>query len=96
MRIGAQRRTVLHVPTMKVARYNQVEIPAGICMRCFNAQQQFAFPFLVYCSHNQTLAVMRMPDKHVTFACAEDQLQAVLKKLQKADASIGGLPDWKS
>jgi hypothetical protein len=76
---------------MKVARYKQLEIPPGVCLRCFNAQQQFAFPFLVYCNHHETLAVMRTPDKHMTFACAEHQLQAVLHKLQTADAAIAGL-----
>ena len=73
---------------MPVTRFNKLEIPNGICMRCFNAQQQFAFPFLVYCSHNETLAVMRTADKHMTFPCAESQLPAVLQKLRSADQSL--------
>ena len=81
---------------MKVARTHQVEIPAGICLRCFNAQQQFAFPFLVYCPHNATLAVMRTPDKHMTFPCAENQLPAVLQKLRSVDATLGDLSEPKS
>jgi hypothetical protein len=76
---------------MHVTRYHQVELPPGICLRCFNAQQQFAFPFLVYCSHNETLAVMRTPDKHMTFPCAAGQLAHVLQKLRSADQSLFGL-----
>lgn len=81
---------------MKVARYHQVELPPGVCLRCFNAQQQLSFPFLVYCSHNETLAIMRTADKHLTFQCAEHQLPAVLAKLRSVDASIGDLHGYKT
>jgi hypothetical protein len=78
---------------MKVNRQSQLEIPTGICLRCFNAQQQFAFPFLVYCSHNETLAVMRTPGMHMTFPCAESQLPGVLQKLRSADQTLRGAPE---
>jgi hypothetical protein len=81
---------------MTVTRTHRVEIPSGICMRCFNQQQQFAFPFLVYCPHNGTLAVMRTADKHMTFQCAEKQLPAVLQKLRNVDATLGDLPQPRS
>ena len=66
---------------MKLARQKQVTIPIGICLGCFNAQQQLRFPFLVYCSHTETLAVIRGPDEHATFKCAPAQLESVLKQL---------------
>jgi len=68
---------------MKLARQKQVSIPIGICLSCFNAQQQFRFPFLVYCPHSETLAVIRQPDEHATFQCAPAQLENVLHQLGK-------------
>jgi len=66
---------------MKLARQKQVTIPLGICLGCFNEQQQLRFPFLVYCPHGETLAVIRGPDEHATFRCAPAQLEGVLKQL---------------
>lgn len=68
--------------TMKVARQKQVSVPVGVCLSCFNEQQQFAFPFLVYCPHSETLAIMSAPDEHATFQCAPSQLKTVLEQLQ--------------
>jgi hypothetical protein len=75
-------------------RQKQVSIPIGICMSCFNEQQQFAFPFLVYCPHSETLAVMRAANEHATFRCAPAQLESVLLQLQQGStrkAHPGGL-----
>jgi hypothetical protein len=66
---------------MKLARQKQMTIPIGVCMSCFNEQQQLRFPFLVYCTHSQTLAVIRGPDEHAAFQCAPAQLDNVLKQL---------------
>lgn len=70
---------------MKLARQKLVSIPIGICLSCFNAQQQLRFPFLVYCPHSETLAVIRGPDEHATFRCAPAQLENVLQQLGKGD-----------
>lgn len=67
---------------MKVTQ-KQVPIPVGICMSCFNEQQRYAFPFLVYCPHSETLAIMRAAEEHATFQCAPAQLENVLQQLQQ-------------
>jgi hypothetical protein len=72
---------------MKVARQKQLSVPIGVCLSCFNEQQQFAFPFLVYCPHSETLAVMSAPDEHATYRCAPSQLESVLAQLQSGDHS---------
>ena len=77
---------------MKVARQKQVSIPIGICLSCFNEQQQYSFPFLVYCPHSETLAVMRAPTEHATFRCAPAQLENVLRRLQGTCESAIGTP----
>ena len=69
---------------MKLARQKQVTIPVGVCLACFNAQQQLRYPFLVYCSHNETLAVILGPDEHSTFQCAPRQLENVLRQLRRS------------
>lgn len=73
---------------MKLARQKQITIPIGICLGCFNAQQQLRFPFLVYCSHMETLAIIRGPDEHATFQCAPAQLENVLKQLGHGGEAI--------
>ena len=91
----AVRRRYGHtVHDTKIARQNQVQIPAEICLRCFNQQQQLGFPFLVYCGHHEMLALFHSPREYVTFVCAPEQLEGVLHMLQKesarrADASLG-------
>lgn len=67
---------------MKVARQRRLAVPIGVCLSCFNEQQQFAFPFVVYCPHSETLAVMSAPDEHATFRCAPAQLEGVLAQLR--------------
>ena len=71
----------------KIARRSQVQIPADVCLRCFNSQQQLAFPFLVYCAHHETLALFHSPQEYVTFACAPEQLEGVLHTLQRESRS---------
>ncbi len=68
---------------MKVARQKRLSVPVGVCLSCFNDQQQFTFPFVVYCVHNETLAIMKAPDEHATFQCAPSQLGTVLAQLQR-------------
>lgn len=66
---------------MKLARRTQITVPIGICLDCFNAQQRLRFPFLVYCPHTETLAVLRGSDEHATFHCSPAQLENVLEQL---------------
>lgn len=76
-------------PRMKVAK-RQVPIPPGICTACFNAQQQYSFPFLVYCVHGETLAIMHSGAAHDSFHCLPEQLENVVERLEKLH------PDLKS
>jgi hypothetical protein len=78
---------------MSTTRHSKIEIPDGICLHCLNTQQQFAFPFLVYCSHHANLAIIRAFDQHVTFPCAEQQLPAVVARLRSVDASLKHLSE---
>ncbi|HEY8555228.1 MAG TPA: hypothetical protein VIL43_11905 [Burkholderiales bacterium] len=71
---------------IKVARHKQVPVPEQVCLRCFNAQQQLGFPFLVYCAHTEVLAVIHSTEEYVTFHCAPEQLASVLQKLQSGVA----------
>jgi hypothetical protein len=80
---------------MKVAR-DAVEVPSDICLSCFNSQQQFTFPFLVYCSHNEALAVVRSAHESTTFRCKPEQLEVVLDKLRKKGGEGGGIPGGSS
>ena len=68
---------------LKVARRYMIEVPDGICLQCFNMQQQFRFPFLVYCEHKRMLAIVRSAQEYTTFECAPNQLQAVIAKLSE-------------
>lgn len=67
-----------------VSRSKSIKIPDGICLKCFNSQQQFAFPFLVYCPHSERLALVRSADDSATFPCKPAQLPHVLAKLANA------------
>lgn len=62
-----------------------VQVPPGICMACFNAQQQYAFPFLVYCEHHSVLAVTHSRTEHTTYACDPTQLAQMVEKLQRGE-----------
>lgn len=73
---------------MKLARQKQTTVPIGICLACFNAQQQLRFPFLVYCPHSETLAVIRGPDEHAVYQCAPAQLQNVLKQFGQGGEAL--------
>jgi hypothetical protein len=58
-----------------------VDVPAGVCLQCFNEQQRFAYPFLVYCVHGELLALVQSAHESTTFHCKPQQLRAVLAKL---------------
>jgi hypothetical protein len=64
-----------------LARSKPIQIPEGICLQCFNAQQRFTFPFLVYCPHSESLALVRSADGSATFPCKPAQLPHLLAKL---------------
>ena len=66
---------------MTVARASAVDIPAGVCLQCFNEQQRFTYPFLVYCVHRESLALVQSAHESTTFPCNPQQLRAVLAKL---------------
>jgi hypothetical protein len=66
---------------VKVARSHTIQVPEGICLQCFNSQQRFTFPFIVYCPHSESLALVRSADGSATFPCKPAQLASVLAKL---------------
>jgi hypothetical protein len=68
------------------ARSKPIQVPAGVCLQCFNSQQRFAFPFLVYCPHSELLALVSSADTNATFPCKPAQLPGVLAKLSKGTA----------
>jgi hypothetical protein len=65
---------------MRVAR-DTLQVPEDVCLACFNSQQQFTFPFLVYCAHNEALAIVRSTHESTTFRCKPEQLEVVIGKL---------------
>jgi hypothetical protein len=77
---------------VKLARLKQIRIPDGICLQCFNSQQRFAFPFLVYCAHSESLALVRSGDESTTFHCKPAQLAGVLAKIASAQGKPNALP----
>lgn len=77
---------------MKVARSKTIRVPAGICLQCFNSQQRFTFPFLVYCPHFESLALVRSATDSATFACKPAQLSTVLAKLTSAKGASDAIP----
>jgi len=72
------------VEISKVARRDSLCKPDAICLRCFNSQQQLRFPFLVYCEHRNTLALIRSARDSTTFPCAPAQLHGLLARLDSA------------
>jgi hypothetical protein len=66
---------------VKVARSKAIQVPEGICLQCFNAQQRFTFPFLVYCPHSELLALVSSAEDSSTFPCKPGQLAGVIAKL---------------
>jgi hypothetical protein len=75
-----------------VSRSKSIKIPDGICLKCFNSQQQFAFPFLVYCPHSERLALVRSADDSATFPCKPSQLAQVLAKLANSKGDPNAVP----
>lgn len=73
---------------MTLVRPPAVDVPEGVCLQCFNAQQRLTFPFVVYCEHRESLAVVRAPHESTSLPCNPKQLRAVLAKL-----SAGKLTD---
>ena len=69
-----------------------MQIPEGICLQCFNSQQRFALPFLVYCPHSESLALVRSADESATFNCKPEQLPGVLAKLGVAQGITDAIP----
>jgi len=61
-------------------------------LHCFNAQQRFTFPFLVYCEHSELLALVRAADDNVTFPCKPAQLAGVLAKLSNIKGGSDAVP----
>jgi hypothetical protein len=76
---------------VKLARLKPMEVPAGICLQCFNSQQRFAFPFLVYCSHSESLALVRSAAESTVFPCKPAQLPGVLAKLAKTQGATDAI-----
>ena len=77
---------------MTLARLKPIQVPDGICLQCFNAQQRFTFPFLVYCPHSESLALVRSGAESTTFHCKPAQLRGVLAKLASAQGMADALP----
>ena len=67
--------------TSKVVRRDSLCKPDAVCLRCFNSQQQLRFPFLVYCVHRKTLALIHSARDSTTFPCAPGQLHGLLARL---------------
>ena len=66
---------------MTVTRSKPIQVPEGICLQCFNSQQRFTFPFLVYCPHSELLALVSSAEDSATFPCKPGQLAGVIAKL---------------
>ena len=73
-------------------RSKPMQIPEGICLECFNEQQRFTFPFIVYCPHSETLALVRSADGSATFPCKPEQLAGVLAKLSNNKGATDAVP----
>src|SRR5690606_12969724 len=85
---GADSRAAPHTSRVTVpmqVKSNAVQVPSGICIGCFNAQQQFRFPFLLYCEHHAVLAVAYSRTEHVSFPCDPAQLPEMVEKLRKGE-----------
>jgi hypothetical protein len=77
---------------VKVTRSKPIHIPEGICLQCFNAQQRFTFPFLVYCPHSELLALVHSAENSATFPCKPAQLAGVLAKLSNNRGATDAVP----
>ena len=77
---------------MTLARSHPVSVPEGVCLQCFNSQQRFAFPFIVYCAHSECLALVSSAVDSATFHCTPAQLPGVIAKLEHAEVPTDALP----
>jgi hypothetical protein len=75
-----------------VTRSKAIEVPEGICLQCFSAQQRFTFPFLVYCPHSELLALVNAADDNTTFPCKPGQLASVIAKLSNMKGPSNAVP----
>lgn len=81
---------------MKLSRSKAIEVPEGICLQCFNSQQRFTFPFLVYCEHSELLALVSSAQESTTFPCKPAQLAGVIAKLSSAGNKTDAVPPARS
>jgi hypothetical protein len=77
---------------VKVTRSKSIEVPEGICLQCFNSQQRFTFPFLVYCPHSELLALVHSAQENATFPCKPGQLAGVIAKLSNTKGATNAVP----
>jgi hypothetical protein len=56
--------------------------PPQVCAACFNKQQLYAFPFIVYCEHQRTLAVVHSKIEYAAFDCAPEQVAVIMQQLK--------------
>jgi hypothetical protein len=73
---------------VKLSRSKHIQTPKGICLQCFNSQQRFAFPFLIYCEHSELLALVTSAEESTTFPCKPAQLAGVIAKLSNANNAV--------
>lgn len=70
-----------------MVRPRAVAVPEGVCLRCFNEQQRRTFPFLVYCSHQEVLALVSSAGDNTIYACSPAQVSSVIAKLSTEKAT---------
>jgi hypothetical protein len=74
--------------SVTVSRSKHIQIPEGVCLQCFNSQQRFAFPFLIYCPHSELLALVSSAEESTTFPCKPAQLAGVIAKLSNTKNAV--------
>jgi hypothetical protein len=77
---------------VKLSRSKPIQVPEGICLECFNLQQRFTFPFVVYCPHSELLALVHSAAENATFPCKPAQLAGVLAKLSNTKGATDAVP----
>ena len=87
----------MHRPeSVKLTRTKPIQVPEGICLKCFNAQQRFTFPFLVYCPHSELLALVHSAHESATFPCKPGQLAGVIAKLSNTKGATNAVPPTRN